>query len=254
MRRAVIRLAVLLTMVLLLFILLIGPGLLAAPITLLIGWWSSIARLLKVWHPGSSGIALFLLAVLVMVAGTHLFLRWVFASAHEPAEDRVPPEWRWKWTVCGFGLVTCSLLAICAMVLTTHQIYWISRSADSLFTDPFRERVRVLSFAVTLQKAADELQWNSLKTRAFVLQKSFTGSDVMTEAIQPVWIEKDEHSLRGIVLVPRRPMHRATARLTVLRPGTNYTTHRLEELPAVLASFGIGSARPSSNEPVSLLP
>lgn len=255
MKRIVLRLAVLPVAVFLFFILMIGPGLLAAPIILLVGWWSSMARLIKAWHPGSVGVALFVLAVVLMVAGTHWFLRWVYASARHPAADRVSTEWRWKWTLCGFGVLTCSLLAICAMVLTTHQTYWISKSSDPLFSDPFRERLRTLSIAVNLQRQADELQWDSIKTRECFLQKNSTVSgQPATEAIQPVWIEKDEHSLRAIILIPRRPLHRATARLAVLQPGTNFTTHRLEELPTVLASLGIDQTSHNPSGPVSLLP
>jgi hypothetical protein len=255
MKRIVLKLAGLPVVVLLFFILMIAPGLLAAPITLLIGWWPSMARWIKAWHPGSIGVALFVLAVVLMVAGTHWFLRWVYASARNPEAGRVPTAWRWRWTLCGFGVLTCSLLALCAMVLTVHQIHWFSTSSAPWFSDPFRERVRMLGVAVNLQKQADELQWDSLKTRECFRQKSSTiPGQPAAEAIQPVWIEKDGHSLRGIILIPRRPLHRATARLVVLRPGTNYTTHRLEELPTVLASLGIDKPGPGPGGPVSLLP
>lgn len=60
------------------------------------------------------------------------------------------------------------------------------------------------------------------------------------ETIHPVWIEKDSETLRAIVLIPRRPLIRAEARVVVLQPGTNYAVG-VDELPRVLASFGIGS-------------
>lgn len=255
MKRTLVRLTVLLILVLLLFVLLFGPGLLAAPITLLIGWYSSLARLIKAWHPSPGGVMLFALAVVMMVAGTHRFLRWVYAYARPSANGHAPREWRWKWTICGFGVLTCSLLAICAMVLTTHQVYWMSKSSVPLFTDPFRERLPILRVEVDLQKKAEEFHWDSAKTREFFMHDtSFGFGEPPTEAIQPIWIENDDHSLQAIVIIPRRPLHRAIARVTVLRPGTNTTTHRLEELPKVLSSLGIGRGEQSAAGAVTLLP
>jgi hypothetical protein len=95
MKRTLVKLAVVLALVSLFISLFIGPGLLAAPITLLIGWWFSMVRLLKAWHPGPSGIALFVLAVIVMVVGTHGFLRWVYAYGRAPANGHAPPKWQW---------------------------------------------------------------------------------------------------------------------------------------------------------------
>jgi hypothetical protein len=140
------------------------------------------------------------------------------------------------------------------MVLTTHQLYWMSKSSDPLFSDPIRERLPMVRMGADLQKKAEELHWDSVKTReSFMHDTAFGFGEPPTEAIQPVWIENDEHSLRAIVLIPRRPLHRASARVTVLRPGTN-SIHRLEELPKVLASFGIGRGEQPSTGAVTLLP
>lgn len=242
MKRSILRLAMLPVALLLFFVLLIGPGLLTAPITLLIGWWSSAARLIKRWQPSSASLVLFLLAAILLVAGTHRFLNWIFA-ARRTSEGSGPIAWRWKWTICGFGVITCTLLAICAMVLTTHQVYWISKSSDPLFNDPFRDKMRALRLTMDLQKRAEESNWDTAKTRAFFQQDDFNGSgQSAAEAIQSVWIERDERSLRAIILIPRHPLNRTTAKLTVLQPGTNSTNHRLEELPQVLASFNSGSS------------
>jgi len=242
MRRGILRVAMFVISVCLFFILLIGPGLLNAPITLLIGWWSSAALLLRGWHPGSTGVVLFILAALFLVAGTHRFLNWVY-TAQTTADNSALGGWRWKWTLCGFGGITCTLFAICAMVLTTHQLYWMSRSSDPLFTDPFRERVRRLRFALDLQKKAEELKWDTAKTRECFQQDSFIGSGrSAAEAVQPVWIERDERSLRAIILIPRHPLNRTAAGLTVLQPGSDPAKYGLDELPRVLASFNLGSS------------
>jgi hypothetical protein len=243
MKRVLLRLAVLL------ILLLIGVGFvpaisapLVAAVTLLLGWWPSMVRLIGAWHPSRNGIALFVFAVILLVAGSHSFLRWLYASLRNQSDSRWPAYWRWKWTVCGFAMLACGLLAICCLVLTTHQIYWISKSSDPLFADPFRKGLTV---AMELQTKADELRWNSLKTHeAFLRNDLYGGSarseDIAAETIQPVWIEKDSQTLRAIVLIPRRPLFRTTAWVAVVQPGTNYFV-KLDELPQVLASFGIGS-------------
>ncbi len=233
------------------FVLLIGPGLLSAPIALLIGWWPSAARLINRWPASSADVGRFAVAAILLLAGTHRFLSWVYTARNAKVSAR-PATWRWKWTLAGFGVIACTLLAICALVLTTHQVYWISKSSDPLFADPFRERVRVLRLAADLQKRAEELKWDTAKTREFFQTDGYAGSgQSAAEAVQPVWIEKDEQSLRAIILIPRHPLNRSTARLTVLQPGTNSTTHRFPELPEVLAAFRVGGSPRRSDTQVT---
>jgi hypothetical protein len=109
--------------------------------------------------------------------------------------------------------------------------------------------------AMDLQKEADLLHWDSAKTRESFLQNDSAGSgQPAAETIQPVWIEKDDHSLRAIILIPRRPLFRASAWVSVLQPGTNVANYQLDELPQVLASFGIGSLAQKSSRATPLLP
>jgi hypothetical protein len=245
MKRLWLRLAVL--VVFLLFLAVVAPEFMdvrVAAMTLLFGWRPSLVRLFGAWHPGrGGGVWLFVFAAAVLVAGSHAFLRWLYASLRNPNDSRWPAAWRWKWTLGGFAMLGCTLLAICSVVLTTHQIYWISKSSDPLFAHPDREGLGVDSVAKELQTKAEELQWNSVKTQDSFRRNEFTGSGLpAAETIQPVWVEKEVHSLRAIILIPRRPLFRAKARVAVLQPGTNFAC-KLEELPQVLASFGMGSAR-----------
>ena len=254
MKRTFLRIGVMAVAVLLVFVVLVGPGILAIPITLLIGWWSSLVRLLKIWHPAPHAVLLFTLTVILIVAGTNAFMRWLYACLRSGVGSTKAPAWRWKWTMCGYAMLFCALLAICSVVLTTHQLYWMSKSSDPLFTDPFREKLVTLNAAMMLQKDAEDVQWDSAKTRAAFWQQDFTrAGQPASEAIQPVWIEKDG-VMRGVILVPRHPLQSVTARLTVIQPGTNLVTRNLSELPQVLASFGIGNTSEGSNRPTASLP
>ncbi len=255
MSRALGRIAIAALVVLLAFIVLIGPGLLAAPIALFIGWVFSVARLLRSWHPSARSVLLFALATILLVAGTHGFMRWLYSFPKRKEDSRLPSDWPWKWTLCGYGMTFCTLVAVGSLVLTTHQLYWLSKASDPLFTDPIRERLPSLVAARTLQNLAEEARWDIVKTRAaFWQQASAAGGQPAMETLQAVWIEQDGGRLRAVVLIPRRPLHRTRARVMVVQPGTNLVTRNLDELPQVLASFGIGNIARASKTPVPLLP
>jgi hypothetical protein len=243
----------------LLFIFLVAPEIVVAAITLLItlliGWWPSMVRLIRAWHPGAGGIALFILAVVLLLAGSHSFARWLYASLRDRSGSRWPASWRWKWTLCGYAILACTLVAICCLVLTTHQIYWFSKSSDPILDDVSGKQVGPFIVASDLQKDAEELQWDTAKTRDVFLKKEVVvNGKPATETIQPVWIEKDDHTLRAIILIPRRPLIRATAWVAVLQPGKELASYKLDELPRVLASFGIGSTGQIPSLPAPLLP
>jgi hypothetical protein len=255
MKRIVIRLAALALVVCVILILMVAPGFLAAPITVLVGWWPAIARLYTAWRPNRSALLLFLSAVLALIAGVHWFSMWVYGFVWNPKNDRGRHKWAWKWTLCGFGMLFFTLLAIGSLILTTHQLYWLSKSSDPLFTDPYLGKAGMLNVAMNLQVRAEEAQWNAQKTReAFWRGKAaFTGRPAL-ESIQPVWVEKDRDQLCAIILIPRRPLRRAMAGIVVIQPGTNFVTRSLDELPQVLGSFGIGNVAGGSYGKPPLLP
>src|SRR5215831_4027779 len=149
----------------LVFTVMIGPGVLALPFTLAIGWWPAAARLLKVWRTNPGSIVLFSLAVIILVGGSHAFARWLHKRVRTIESNGLPREWSWKWTVCGFGILFCTLLSIASLVLMTHQLFWISKSFDPLFIDPYRGRFVMRDKAVTLQRAAEESHWDAAGIR-----------------------------------------------------------------------------------------
>jgi hypothetical protein len=237
--------------------LLIGPQILAAPVMLLaalfLGWVPSAARLWRAWHPGLPSVLLFFLATAAMVAGTHRFLKWLNTAIQGEREEVAARPWPWKRTLCGFGMLFCALVAICSLVLTVHQVYWMSTSPDPLFSDPTRDRMATVIAATDLKRNAEESQWDSVKTRAaFFRTKSLTRQVAVAEVFRPVWIEQDDHRLRAVILIPRHPLQRASASFALVQPGANLKTERLETLPQVLASFGIVDASLTSTEPLAL--
>jgi len=216
------------------------------PLTLLFGWVPSSARLLNAWHPSLQTIAVLGLALIGLVAGTHGFMRWLYASFADDARNPRLPIWPWRWSLCGFGIGFCALLAMGAAMLTTHQIYWLSKTHQPWFVSS-RQRFEILLTAIEFHKQAETLRWDSAETRAAFWRMRLSNSQPAGEQFQPVWIEKDKTNLQAVLLIPRRRAFEGKAGFVVIQPGNNYyERQKLESLPKVLASFGIGIVSESS--------
>lgn len=211
-------------------------------LTILFGWIPSATRLIGGFRASLGGVALLTLAMVSMIAGTHAFLRWLFRHWRDDQNAPRGAQWRWKWTLSGYGMIACSLLAISGAILTTHQIYWLSKSTDPLFADPFRERFAVQRLAMSLKSEGDASRWDISELRKSLLKESY--QDLASDAFDPVWIEKEDHSIQAVILIPRHPLLRSSAKVAVLRPGTNEAMYALDELPNVLRSFGISTGKP----------
>lgn len=236
------KVTVMVLLVLLFSTMCIGPGLFFAPIALIFGWVPAAGRLFKGWH-FSAGMIPWLLMVLLLIGGTQAFLRWVYYRMHGDSPEATRPPWPWRWTLCAYAMLCCVLLAISSMILTTHQIYWICKSSDPLFSSPYRERAAIFSVASTLQSEAETNQWDASAVRAAFWQGNATRHGwAAGDELQPVWIEQEDRSLRAIILVPRRPLYRKKATLVVLQPGQRWQTHALTELPQLLLSFAGSNA------------
>lgn len=254
MKRRLLRVALWGGSLFLVLVLLFGPGLFSLPIALLMGWFPSAVRLLRAWHPDAQAVALFSLAALLLLGGSHAFLNWLFVRWRSPQGAAAPLKWPWKWTVCAFGILFCTLLAIGSLILTTHQLYWMAKSPDPVLSDPFRERIHLLAAAMNLRRDAEAAHWDTLKTREAFWQGRGTAYPYAPESLQAVWVEQDTQHLRAVVLIPRRPLHRDTAKFSVLQPGRDIVNRNLEELPLVLAAFGIQAATPAAPTQPNRLP
>ena len=239
------------------FLLSLAPHLLGPPILLLFGWVPALGRFVRAWHAGPGAVALFALATLVLVAGGHRFLRWLAAGLKkaEGSDGTAPGRWRWRWTACGFGLAFCALVAVVCVVLTVHQLHWMSKSSEPWFVNLTARRLTWLRAAHDLELVAQTNHWDSGKTRAAFWKMASYGADMPDwESLETVWVEKDAQTLRAIVLVPRDLGQRSVGRFTLLQPGMNHTMQSLEALPAVLASFGLSPPELKPEPRTPLLP
>jgi hypothetical protein len=217
----------------------LGLEILEIPFILVTGWLPSIIRLFSGVRPATGEATGLVLAILVLVAGTHFFLLWVYSESGK-SKGCMPGIWRWRWTVCGFAMLLCTLMAVGSAILTTHQLFWLSRSSNPMGGDAARENIRISLLSHRLKVHSDQSQWIPEKVReAFLSDQVLLSGLTPIEIAQPVWVQKDPRSLDAIILIPGRPLFHDRARIMVLRPGKEPVGHKLDELPEVLTSFGL---------------
>jgi hypothetical protein len=73
-----------------------------------------------------------LVYVIVLLIGSHLFLRWLYAeiTSRGGGGRRV---WKAQWTVSGFVMVVVMFVAGIAGIGIAHQTTWLARSPEPLY-------------------------------------------------------------------------------------------------------------------------
>jgi hypothetical protein len=224
------------------------------PYTLLVGWVPSAGRILHSWHAALGGELWLAFALVVFVVGVHWFSRWVFAAKRRNEQGAHSLAWRWKWTLCGFGLVSCALLAMGSLILVTHQLYWMSRTADPVITPyPDREARSQYSIAELTTAAAREADWETARTQTAFSNLLGYERTPASEYVQAVWIEANPGKLRAILLIPRKPLVFARARFFVIEAAGSTRFYPLDRLQEMLAGFGLDT-RSSSGQSAAYNP
>ena len=225
------------------------------PLLLLFGWTISAVRFVHAWHFSAGAVALFVFAVILLVTGSHAFLRWLYRSAHRDQANAgaAPTGWRWKWTLCGYGIGACSLIAIACVVLTIHQVYWMSRSSEPWYENRSATFLVLSYTAHGLTETADACGWDSTKTRAAFWAGTGYGRPP-GELLQPIWIPRDQTTLQAILLVPRQELTNRVNRFALMQPGTNIVLQPLGTLPTTLARLGVMPKPQKADKPEPLLP
>lgn len=232
--------------------------LLAPPAILLTGWIPAGLRYLRDWHPpGTMASVSFVGAMMVLIVGTHGFLVWLRSSwsARTDGADNPAAPWRPKWTLSGFGIGFCVLIAVTSVMLTTHQVYWLSRTDEPWFMDRLRGLRMIHRTADQLLRLAEKNEWNVDRVgAAFLGTNSYSRDIPIWELVQPVWVEGDSNMLKAVILVPRTgAITRPPASFAVVERGGKVKMEPMEKLPSVMATFGV-RAGVETNQPPGLLP
>lgn len=108
----------------------IGPEqVLEIPFFLVAGWVFYLARVVPQWQPDGGMVATGLVCLLGFVAGSHLFLRWVYAAT---GPESGPRRWPLRWTLQMCGLVVLMFVAGVAATGVFHQTGWLITSPEPL--------------------------------------------------------------------------------------------------------------------------
>jgi hypothetical protein len=199
--------------------------------TIVVGWCPACYRLIERVHANRPSTAPFLGGLAILLAGTHQFLRWFYARRSSPDGTGTARAWPWRWTVCGFGALACSVMAAGCAILVVHQLYWLSRSNDLVFPQGrgTRSKMRV---AWLLNRNAEASGPRTGRLKAEFDRVELEENDVL-------FVGGDDEPVEAVIVIPRRPMRRAEASILLLRHGTNRVDTPPERLADILAQYGI---------------
>jgi hypothetical protein len=220
------------------------PDALLVPFTLLFGWVNSLRRLWSGWSPSPATLGLILVALLVLLSGTHGFFAWLRAQAR-PGEGGAPDgpsrSWPWRWTLslhAGFWLI---LLAIVSLICITHQAFWMVVSKEPLFVSrwwPARARADLHRAAQALAEAGAAHHWDPVKIRAAVWQEqapSGGDQDALWECHHLVLAPAPDGRLAAAIILPREPRARFKVGLAIVKPDAEPQYQPAESLSQILA-------------------
>src|SRR5436309_2896101 len=74
-----------------------------------------------------------LIYALLLIAGSHLFLRWLYREMKGANDASNRDTWKWRWTLSGFSIVVLMFAAGIAVTGVAHQVTWMSRSGEPLY-------------------------------------------------------------------------------------------------------------------------
>ena len=101
-------------------------------IYLLIGWIRFLIRVVPAVHVRWDMAASAVVYALLLVAGSHLFLRWLYRETGAAAGDS-GRRWRWRWTLSGFAIVLLMFSAGMAAIGVVHQSAWLATSPKPFY-------------------------------------------------------------------------------------------------------------------------
>jgi hypothetical protein len=131
-------------------VLLICMGL-AAPIdfavALFLGWTWYLARTLPEVQVALPAITTAAVCLICFVAGSHVFLGWLYQEIRSRSGTKAPEDaqWKWRWT-SGLAVTVVLLFAAgMATVGVTHQLGWLLTSREPWFSSESGAMNRAIS-------------------------------------------------------------------------------------------------------------
>jgi len=104
----------------------------------------------------SSGVC-----AVILVIGSHLFLRWLYCQTGGEGTSPDARRWHWRWTLSGAGLVLLMFSAGIGAIGVVHQTAWLATSPVPLVydsTNHARETANRVKCHSNLQQIGQALQ------------------------------------------------------------------------------------------------
>lgn len=223
------------------FVLGMAPEMIGVGITPVVGLFAAPARLLANWHSSLANCVYFGLGVLILIAGTHFLIRWLFKARHAKAPEAadLSTPWRLRWTLSGFGILFCVFVAVVSVVLVIHQLYWLRHSSEPWMVSSTRERVGRIHLQHELGSFVEDQQWSTTAVRTYICSTNSGFGQPIWEKYQPVYQERSPGVLQAFLLVPRQSTYGKANFVLLFQQGQKPDWHPLTSLPALLAKIGI---------------
>jgi hypothetical protein len=126
------------------------------------GWISFLGRVIPQINADASSAATGAIALLLLLVGLHLFLRWLSAAiaASRTADtaaitdESTPPAWLLRWTVSIIAIVLMMFVAGVSMVGVIHEVGWLATSPEPIISSSMRESSRKMQSSHHLRQIA----------------------------------------------------------------------------------------------------
>ena len=145
-----------------------APELLKIPLTLAIGWVKSTGRFVSVVQLSSPTVGWSIIALGVLLAGTHAFCAWVRQSRTGPVG-----VWHWRWTCGVYAALALVLFASAALVGIAHQTGWMITSKEPFFNRRHEwmiERARLQNVGAAVLQLARNSEWDFVRVKGELIE------------------------------------------------------------------------------------
>jgi len=227
------------------FLSIFGGGLLRIIGAVAFGWLEFLKRVIPKIEVSWSGVGMFLLCSILIVAGLHYLLAW-FHQHRASTTSAVASRWRWPWSLALYVFLWLLFLAAMGVTGFTHQLSWLLASNEP-WTVERKYRWHLVSdlkqAAIEIRMSGDDAAWDIGAT-----QKAFFESDrlfyrrgtALQEELQVLFIPDSSNRFAAAVLFYRDPDKREKAGLMVVERQNQqgFEEKRFTQLAEVLAQYG----------------
>ncbi len=172
------------------------------PVVLIFGWIQFLGKVLPHIQPSLAIMLEGIGAILVLMVGTHLFLRWLFTNLRQP-EDGLSDrrQWKLRWTATGLMIFVLMFITSISMTGLIHQTGWLAHEPwlESSFASGRRARADMRAIGTAL--GSYQVDWEHFPVththRPVALSDVGLPPAYYEGAVYDVWLTRVEYSAGG---------------------------------------------------------